>query len=245
MGPPLYPHLLPLTHDELHAQQKVQEITQKFPATHLSGDTYQHRCWSTRLQSRARHWPLRWVHSFYRDLKSDEPDSTVTLDEKNPRASRIVYNDKKSEDRGSPTPVTSTPGTVVGGSERDDIPTGKRFCFLLSWPIFIRMSVPLLSEENTSDTGKEGEETEVSRGMRRYRYFVRFLLTSASSGERLQGYKARYYPRPRQRTKGACGRIRPSQNHLRDYLRRLRKSRSSLSAPCSKFTLIDPSAGIY
>ena len=52
---------------------------------------------------------------------------TVTLDENNPRASRIVYNVNRSEDKTLPAPGAPTDGIAVGDGERDNGPTGERF----------------------------------------------------------------------------------------------------------------------
>ena len=60
-----------------------------------------------------------------RDPGADRPDSTVTLDEKDARASRIVFHGQKSEDKGLPAPETSTSGAVVGGDEHGDDSTSE------------------------------------------------------------------------------------------------------------------------
>ena len=110
--------------DELHVRQKVQEITRILSATHLSGNPYQHRRRSTWLQSRVGHRPKRSVESFHHDREPDGRDWTVTPGEKNPRTSRIVFHDKKSEDQALPTPETSAPG-VVDSAERGNDPTSE------------------------------------------------------------------------------------------------------------------------
>jgi len=56
-----------------------------------------------------------------------QSDSTVTLDENDTRASRIVFQDKKREDQGLSVPGTSTAGALVGGGEHGDDPTGEYF----------------------------------------------------------------------------------------------------------------------
>lgn len=48
------------------------------------------------------------------DLEVDRPDATVTLDENDTRASRIVSRDTKSGGGGPPAPETSIAGTMIG-----------------------------------------------------------------------------------------------------------------------------------
>ena len=60
-------------------------------------------------------------------MGADGTDLTVTLDENNPRASRIVYNVKRSEDQAPPASGAPTDGIAVGDGERDKGPTGERF----------------------------------------------------------------------------------------------------------------------
>jgi len=61
----------------------------------------------------------------YRDLEN-QPDPTVTPDENDTRASRIVFQDKK-EDQGLYPPGTSTAGAAVGGGEHGEDPTSECF----------------------------------------------------------------------------------------------------------------------
>lgn len=58
---------------------------------------------------------------------SDRPDSTVAVDDSNPRPSRIVSYDEKNKDRGHFAPETSTRGIVVGGTEHGGDRTGEFF----------------------------------------------------------------------------------------------------------------------
>ena len=169
--------------DEPQIRQKVQEIVQIFPAAHLLGNPYQHRRRSTRFPSGARHRPQRRVKS----LSQCGSHPTVTLDEKEPRTSRIVFHEKKSEHQGPPVPGTSASGAVIGSDEHGNNTTGG--CFLsssLSRPIFMRTSLPFSSEENTGDTRGEGESIEVSRGTYRCHCVVCLPFTSSSSGARLK-----------------------------------------------------------
>lgn len=62
----------------------------------------------------------------YRDLEN-QPDSTVTPDKNDTRASRIVFQDKKREDQGHSAPGTSAAGAVVCGGEHGDDPTSECF----------------------------------------------------------------------------------------------------------------------
>lgn len=52
---------------------------------------------------------------------------TVVLDEKETRASRIVFHNKGSGDQGHPAPGASTSGTVAGGNGHKNGP--KSECF--------------------------------------------------------------------------------------------------------------------
>jgi hypothetical protein len=63
----------------------------------------------------------------YHDSEAGRSDSRVTLDEKNPRPSRIVLNDKKNEDRGPPAPETSTLGVVADGTGHGNDPASECF----------------------------------------------------------------------------------------------------------------------
>ena len=56
------------------------------------------------------------------DLGADRTGSTAVLDENDTRASRIVFYDKKSEDRKHPTLETSNHSAVIGGDEHGDWP---------------------------------------------------------------------------------------------------------------------------
>ena len=60
-----------------------------------------------------------------RDLEVDGPDLTAILDDKDPRASRIVFHDKKSEDQGSAVTNVLATGSVVKSSEQGGDPTSK------------------------------------------------------------------------------------------------------------------------
>ena len=57
----------------------------------------------------------------------------MTIDENDPRTSRIVFCDKKSEDTGLPVPETSTHGGVVDGGYD---PISECSYFLLSRLVF-------------------------------------------------------------------------------------------------------------
>jgi hypothetical protein len=56
------------------------------------------------------------------DSEVDGPDPTVVPDEKDTRASRVVFQENKSEDRGFAAIEVSTPGAVVGGTEHGNDP---------------------------------------------------------------------------------------------------------------------------
>ena len=95
------------------------------------------------------------------------------LDEGNPGPSQIVFQDKKGEDQGLPTPETSIPG-VVDGTEHSNNRTsdatdpchrGQSSC---EYPSF---SPP---EEDTGNTRYgEGEPAEASGGMCQYHRVIR------------------------------------------------------------------------
>ena len=59
------------------------------------------------------------------DPGADRPDSTVTLDEKDTRASRIVFRSQKSEDKRLPAPKAVISHVVVGGDERGNDSTSE------------------------------------------------------------------------------------------------------------------------
>ena len=79
----------------------------------------------------------------YRDLGADRPDSTMTVDENDPRSSRIVFCDKESEDQGPLAPIISTHGVVVDASKHGNDPASGCFRFLLSRQVFMQRSIPL------------------------------------------------------------------------------------------------------
>ena len=62
-------------------------------------------------------------HSYY-DLEADGPALTATLDDKDPRASRIVFHDK-NEDQGSAVTDVLATGSVVNSNEQGGDPTGE------------------------------------------------------------------------------------------------------------------------
>jgi len=78
----------------------------------------------------------------YHDVGTDRPDPTGTLDEEDPRASRIVFRDKEREDEGTPAQAALTSGAVIGGDEQGNDPTGECHWFPLSRPMLIRISIP-------------------------------------------------------------------------------------------------------
>ena len=98
----------------------------------------------------------------YRDLKADGPDLIVVSDEKDTRASRIVFRESKNDDQGLPATEIPAPVAVVGGTKHGDDTTGECFRSLLSRPMFIQIcSSPLA---HTMDAEGEGERpTETSR----------------------------------------------------------------------------------
>ena len=100
-----------------------------------------------------------------RDMRADRPDSAVTLDEDDPRTSRIVFFDKESEDQGPSAPGTSTRGVVIDSVEPGNGSTSECFCSLLLWSMFTQISIPLPSEENTDDTREEEENTGDAGGV--------------------------------------------------------------------------------
>ena len=135
------------------------------------------------------------------------------LDDKDPRTSRIVFQDNKSEDQGLPAPGTSIPGIVDGTGHRND-PTSE--CF---WSLPLRqIPTPLPSEKN-ADTGEEkSEPAATSGGTCQYRCVICFLLTSTSSGARRQKRCAWRFLSSRQCHREARRWIRHSQNRPRDNL---------------------------
>lgn len=54
----------------------------------------------------------------HHDLGTDRPDPTGTLDEKDLKASRIVFCEKERGDQGAPVQGASTSGAVIGGHEQ-------------------------------------------------------------------------------------------------------------------------------
>jgi hypothetical protein len=61
----------------------------------------------------------------YHDLGADKPDLPAMSDEKDARASRIVFQEHKSEGQRPPAPEVSTPGVVVGGTEHGNDPASE------------------------------------------------------------------------------------------------------------------------
>ena len=78
-----------------------------------------------------------------RDLEVDGPDLTAILDDKDPRASRIVFHSKKSGDQGSAVTDVLATGSVVNSNEHGD-PTSEDTRSLSSRLMFMLISVPLL-----------------------------------------------------------------------------------------------------
>ena len=62
----------------------------------------------------------------HRGLRVDRPDSTVSLDEKNPDPPRIVFHKRESEVQGPPVPGAST-AVAIPDIELNDHPTSEGF----------------------------------------------------------------------------------------------------------------------
>jgi len=75
-------------------------------------------------------------------LRADQPEQTTTLDEKDTRASRIVFHDK-CEDQGLPALGTPNTSTAVGGDGHGNEPKGERFRPLSLMLAFTLISMPL------------------------------------------------------------------------------------------------------
>ena len=102
----------------------------------------------------------------YRDSGADRPDSAVTLDENDARASRILFRNERNEDDELPALKTSTTGAAVGSDERGSGPTPLITGIAADPHPDLRLPS---SEENIGDTGNgEGKPAEPSRGMCRY-----------------------------------------------------------------------------
>ena len=61
------------------------------------------------------------------DLEVDGPDLTAILDDKDPRASRIVFHGKKSGDQGSAVTDVLPADSVVNNNEQGGDPTSEDF----------------------------------------------------------------------------------------------------------------------
>ena len=97
------------------------------------------------------------------DFGANRPDLTVMLDEDDARASRIVFHDKDSEDRGLPALELSTTGVAV--DEVGNSPTSECFRSLLHGRYLSGFPWVSTSGENTGGTRKEeGKRAEASRG---------------------------------------------------------------------------------
>jgi len=116
VGPLLWSSRYLQSADGPYVQQKVQEIAQIFPATHLAGNPHQHR-----------RWPAWLPGEKGCDFGGDRPDLNAMPDENDARASRIVFNYKESEGQGFPVPGTSASGAVLGGDEHGIGPIGECF----------------------------------------------------------------------------------------------------------------------
>ena len=96
----------------------------------------------------------------YRDLEVDGPDPTTVLDEKDTRASRIVFQENKSEDRGLPATEVPTLVAVAGGTEHGNDVAGECFWSLPSRPMFIQICSSLPGEHMRDTRGEEGGPAE-------------------------------------------------------------------------------------
>jgi hypothetical protein len=126
----------------------------------------------------------------YRDSETDQPDSTVTVDEESPRTSRIAFQDKRSDDQELPVPGPSNLGVVVDSVEdENDLASASdpRYHDRCS-PVSLH---PLLSEENAGNMGEDGGKSAMGvRGMCQHHHLVRFLLTATSSRDKLRAHGA-------------------------------------------------------
>jgi len=61
----------------------------------------------------------------HHDVETYRPDPTGTLDEEDPRASRIVFGDKESENQRAPVQEASMSGAIIEGGGRDNGLTGE------------------------------------------------------------------------------------------------------------------------
>lgn len=87
------------------------------------------------------------------------------LDEKDTGASRIAFQEKKSEDQGSTSIGVSTSGVVVGDIDHGNDTTSERFPLSVTVAdVHLDVSPPL--EENVGDTSEGGGESSM-RGMYR------------------------------------------------------------------------------
>ena len=115
------------------------------------------------------------------------PDPTVILDEKNPRASRIVFNDTKVK--------ISTPGVAIIGDTGKGQSPASEYPDICDHTRHSRGYLPLSPlGEDIGDTGEEeGEPGVTPMGTHQRPCVVRFPLTSGSfsSGESLGEHSAR------------------------------------------------------
>ena len=78
----------------------------------------------------------------HHDPEPDRSDSTVALDENNPRPSRVAFHHERREDQGLHAPETSTAGEVIDrGTEHKNDPTSECFLSLLPRSMFIQPPV--------------------------------------------------------------------------------------------------------
>jgi hypothetical protein len=79
----------------------------------------------------------------YHDLEADKPDPTAVPDEKDARASRIVFRDEGGGGQELPAPEASTSGVTVDGIEHGNDPAGECFRSLLFGTTLMWVSMPL------------------------------------------------------------------------------------------------------
>ena len=130
----------------------------------------------------------------YRDLEADGPDPTVVPDEKDTRASRIVFQESKNEDQGLTATEIPTPVAVVGVTKHGNDTAGECFWSLPSRPMFIGVcSSP--PEGHTRDTREGGSgPAETSKRTRRYQCFLLSADTYQIRRERMKTRRSRQLP---------------------------------------------------
>ena len=124
-------------------------------------------------------------------MQTDRADLTAALDDKDPRTSRIIFQDKKREDQGLPAAGTSVHSVEADVTNPEEGFQSEYICSLPPRRTPTRTPVPLSSEEGADDTIEvEGEPESTPSGVCQRRYVICLPLTPTSSEGGWQAHRA-------------------------------------------------------